>query len=207
MTASPDERLDKPRKGTRFWRILPWILLAVVAVVLCARWGLREYTLAAATKQVNERFGKREGPFECVDFWKSGEGYQVVRCRTSGSLFGESDCVRVVVPQGYSVLLAEDAQTHELNSVTVARNTDVIFSASRRGQTEGPFPSSFSFTPQTGPDAGNWMMDSNADGVFDFKIVDWETPSTKYLRWEEGKGWVECVGDDVPKEVNPAVSH
>ena len=207
MTASPDERLDKPRKGTRFWRILPWVLLAIVAVVLCVRWGFREYYLVAASKKMNERFGERKGPFEVVDFWKGGEGYQVARYRTSGSLLGEADCVTVFAPKGYSVLLKEDAQTHELTSVTVARNTDTIFSASRSGQTEGPFPNSFSLTPQTGPDAGNWLMDNNADGIFDFKIVDWGTPSTKYLRWEEGKGWVACFGDDVPEEVNHSLSH
>jgi hypothetical protein len=112
----------------------------------------------------------------------------------------------VIAPQGYSVLLTENAQTHELTSVAVARNTDAIFSVSRSGQTGGPFPNSFSFAPQTGPDAGNWLMDSNADGIFDFKFVDPQTSSTKYLRWEEGKGWVECFKEDVPEEVNRSSS-
>jgi hypothetical protein len=170
------------------------------------RWGIREYYLAAASRKMNERFGERKGPFEVVDFWKGGKGYQVARYRTSGSLLGEADCVTVFAPQGYSVLLEEDAQTHELTSVTVSRNTDMVLEASKSGQAAGPFPNSFRLTPQTGPDAGNWLMDTNADGIFDFKFVDPQTSSTKYLRWEEGEGWVACVWDDVPEEVNRSLS-
>ena len=205
MTASPDERLDKPRKGTRFWRILPWVLLAIVAVVLCVRWGFREYYLVAASKKMNERCGERKGPFEVVDFWKGGEGYQLARYRTIGSLFGEADCAVVFAPQGYSVLLEEDAQTHELTSVTIGHNSDMILNASKDDQAEAAFPNSFSLTPQTGPDAGNSLMDTNADGIFDFKVVGWGTPSTKFFRWEEGKGWVECVWDDVPEEAKQSL--
>ncbi|HET6441420.1 MAG TPA: hypothetical protein VFH53_03510 [Phycisphaerae bacterium] len=205
MTASPGERLDKPRKGTRFWRILPWVLLAVVAVVLCVRWGFREYALAAASKKMNERFEGMKGPFEFVDFWKGGEGYQVMRYRTSGSLFGEADCVLVFVPPTYYVILEEDVQTHELTSVSITRDIDQILSASKSGQAEGPFPNSFTLAPQTGPDAGNWLFDKNADGIFDFKVVGPLTSSTKCLRWEEGKGWVECVWDDAPEEAKQAL--
>ena len=207
----PEQIGDQAPQGRRwvrrFWRILPWVLLAVVVLLGVTRWGFRQHYLRAATDKMNERFEGGKGPIEVVDYWKSGEGYQVMRYRTSGSLFGEADSLTVVAPQGYSVLLQEDAQTHELTSVAVARNSEVILSASGPGEGGAPFPTAFWITPQTGPDAGNWLGDSNADGKFDFKVIGFYTPSTKYLRWEEGKGWVDNASGAVAEEAKRSLSH